>query len=309
MTEAVAAPSGSAPRERLLAATVEHVARHGLADLSLRALAEAIGTSHRMLIYHFGSKEGLLAEVVATVEAGQRAVLAELASSAEPPGVAVRRFWRGLTDPSVREHERLFFEIVAQALQGRPGTEGLRESLVEPWLDVVAEQGVRLGLDPGTARAQARLGMAVTRGLLLDLLATGDLDGVDAAMDLFLDAFVPLPAGRRLSSRRLGWSVRGSRRGVPPPRAAPDGARVPRPVARLPQPARRDRSSSSRASGSRPAGRRSRADSGSSSSRSTRAKAGSSAGPARPKRSPRSTTRRSRSAASTRPALSPPPGR
>ena len=183
--------SGPSSRDRLLAATVEHVARHGLADLSLRALATAIGTSHRMLIYHFGSKEGLLAEVVATVEAGQRQVMADLAATDEPTHLAVRRFWRGLTDPSVREHERLFFEVVAQALQGRPGTERLRETLVEPWLDVVAADGVRRGLPPDVARTQARLGMAVTRGLLLDLLATGDLDGVDAAMELFLDAFVP----------------------------------------------------------------------------------------------------------------------
>jgi AcrR family transcriptional regulator len=179
------------PRERLLAAVVDHVARHGLGDLSLRSLATSVGTSHRMLIYHFGSKEGLLAEVVATVEAGQRAVLADLAASDDPPAVAMRGFWHGLTDPAVREHVRLFFEIVALALQGRPGTERLRETLVEPWLEVVATHGVRLGLDPDVARAQARLGTAVTRGLLLDLLATGDRAGVDAAMDAFLDAFLP----------------------------------------------------------------------------------------------------------------------
>lgn len=184
----------ASPRERLLAAVVEHVARHGLGDLSLRTLATAVGTSHRMLIYHFGSKEGLLAAVVEHVEAGQRQILAALAEGDDPPHVAVRRFWRGLTDDALREHVRLFFEIVAQALQGRPGTERLRETLVEPWLDVVGAQGERLGLDPATARAQARLGMAVTRGLLLDLLATGDRAGVDAAMELYLDAVVPVPA-------------------------------------------------------------------------------------------------------------------
>ena len=144
-----------------------------------------------MLIYHFGSKEGLLAQVVATVEAGQREILAALAASDEPAQVAVRRFWHGLTDPAVREHERLFFEVVALAVQGRPGTESLRETLVEPWIEVVAAEGVRRGLAPDAARAQARLGMAVTRGLLLDLLATGDREGVDAAMELFLAAFVP----------------------------------------------------------------------------------------------------------------------
>jgi AcrR family transcriptional regulator len=183
------------PRDRLLTATITYVARHGLADLSLRTLAEAIGTSHRMLIYHFGSKEGLLADVVAAVEADQRGVLAELARSDLPPGIALRAFWRDVASEEKREHVRLFFEIVAQALAGRPGTEGLRQTLVEPWIELASQQGVLRGLPPEVARAQARLGMAVTRGLLLDLLATGDRAGVDAAMDLFLDAFVGLPEG------------------------------------------------------------------------------------------------------------------
>jgi AcrR family transcriptional regulator len=179
------------PRDRLLAAVVEHVARHGLADLSLRSLATAVGTSHRMLIYHFGSKEGLLAEVVATVEQGQREILTGLAASDAPPAVILQRFWAGLADESSRENVRLFFDVVAQALQDRPGTQALRAGLVEPWLDVVAEHGVRLGLPPDAARVQARLGMAVTRGLLLDLLATGDRAGVDAAMAAFIAAFAP----------------------------------------------------------------------------------------------------------------------
>ena len=51
-------------RERLLAAAAEHIAAHGSSDLTLRGLAADIGTSHRMLIYHFGSKEGLLVDVV-----------------------------------------------------------------------------------------------------------------------------------------------------------------------------------------------------------------------------------------------------
>lgn len=183
-----------APRERLLRAVVADIAAHGLGDRSLRALAEGVGTSHRMLLYHFGSKEGLLAEVVKTVEADQRGVLAELAASDAPPAVSLRRFWAGLADARTHAHIRLFFELVAAALQGRPGTEGLRETLVEPWIEVVAAHGLRSGLPVEVARAHARLGMAVTRGLLLDLLATGDRAGVDAAMDAFLDAFVgPVP--------------------------------------------------------------------------------------------------------------------
>ena len=56
------------PKDRLLDAAVEHALSRGIVDLSLREIASAIGTSHRMLIYHFGSCEGLLVAVVREVE-------------------------------------------------------------------------------------------------------------------------------------------------------------------------------------------------------------------------------------------------
>ena len=191
MTAPRAAADAPGPRERLLAATVEHLAAHGLGDLSLRGVAEAIGTSHRMLIYHFGSKEGLLSAVVGAVEAGQRAALADLLPGpGEGLSAASWRFWRRLTDPGLAPLERLFFEMVGQALRGRPGTEELLANLVEPWIEPLARLLAAGGAPPEDARADARLAMAVARGLLLDLLATGDRDGVDAAMARFTELYV-----------------------------------------------------------------------------------------------------------------------
>ena len=66
------------PKARLLAAVIDELTEHGLGEGSLRALATAVGTSHRMLIYHFGSKEGLLIEIVRTMEQRQRAALTDL---------------------------------------------------------------------------------------------------------------------------------------------------------------------------------------------------------------------------------------
>src|SRR5262249_43192892 len=77
--------------------------------------------------------------------------------------------------------ERLFFELYAYALRGRPGTEGFLDGIVESWVAPVAAARVQAGADEQTARADARLGVAVVRGLLLDLLATGDRAGVDEA--------------------------------------------------------------------------------------------------------------------------------
>jgi len=177
-------------RQRLLDATVDHVAAHGIGDLSLRQLAAALGTSHRMLVYHFGSKDGLLVEVVRTVEERQRQALAELAADPDLPlPEQARRLWRRLADPALWPHERLFFELYGQALQGRPHTTALLDGIVDSWLKPLTDLWVAHGVPAGTARATARLGVAVTRGLLLDLLATGDRDGVDEAMELFIAGY------------------------------------------------------------------------------------------------------------------------
>ena len=177
----------SQARDRLLAAAVRHALNAGIADLSLRELAAAIGTSHRMLIYHFGSREGLLAAVTRAVEDQQRAAL--LGAGAGAGGTAAdagRQAWRRLSDPGLWPQERLFFELYAHALLGRPGTEGFLDGIVESWVAPIAAGLVADGADERAARADARLAVAVVRGLLLDLLATKDRAGVDEAYERYL---------------------------------------------------------------------------------------------------------------------------
>ncbi len=180
-------PAESEPRARLLAAAIEYLQTRGISELSLRELAAAIGTSHRMLIYHFGSKEGLLVAVVQEVEEQQRRFLASLAVD---PSVgrreAITAMWRHFADTRLWAAERLFFEIYGQALQGRPGTAGFLDGIVGDWLEMLTQYSIQLGSPPEQARADARLGVAVMRGLLLDLLATGDRAGVDEAVERFI---------------------------------------------------------------------------------------------------------------------------
>jgi AcrR family transcriptional regulator len=173
----------SQPRERLLAAAVEQAMCGGIADLSLRELAAAIGTSHRMLLYHFGSREGLLTAVARAVEEAQRAAVAEWGVTS----ANARRLWQHFSDPRLWPAERLFFELYAHALLGRPGTEGFLDNAIEPWVTAITPAiAEEAGLDDKTARAEARLAVAVTRGLLLDLLATGDRAGVTQAFERYL---------------------------------------------------------------------------------------------------------------------------
>lgn len=190
-------------RERLLAAAVDYAAEHGLVDLSLRALAAGLGTSHRMLIFHFGSKEGLLVEVVRAVEAQQRALLEQLRADPELDLLdQLRTFWQHLTSPTLWPYERLFFEVYAQGLHGKQPATRLLEDAIQAWLTPIADLLASQGVPPDEARAEARLAIAVTRGLLLDLLATGDLDAVDAAMERFTALYL---------HARPGLAARGPR--------------------------------------------------------------------------------------------------
>jgi AcrR family transcriptional regulator len=171
--------AASQARDRLLDAAVEYALTKGIVDLSLREIAAGIGTSHRMLIYHFGSREGLLVAVVREVERRERQALTGTLSTAD-----ARRLWSRLADPQLRSQERLFFEIYVHALLGRPGTEGFLEDAVEGWITPVAKSMASAGVDQDKARVLARLGLAATRGLLLDLLASGDSDGATDAFEL-----------------------------------------------------------------------------------------------------------------------------
>ncbi len=169
------------PRDRLLDAAVEHALDKGIVDRSLREIASEIGTSHRMLIYHFGSREGLLVAVVREVERREHEMIAWGSFTADD----ARREWGRLIDPSLRGQERLFFEIYVHALRGRPGTDGFLEEALEGWISPMVAALTKSGMERDEAQVVARLGLAVTRGLLLDLLASGDSSGVTRAYELF----------------------------------------------------------------------------------------------------------------------------
>jgi len=166
-------------REALLAKVMAAVARAGPADRSLRETAASAGTSHRMLIYHFGSREGLLAAIVAAMEAQQRAALAAMAGGT--PREVMTGLWRQVSSAELRPFVRLFFEVFALSQRDEGGP---RDALTAPWLEdaTAAAEGLGVPVD----RAALRLGVGVSRGLLLDLLAGAPREEVDQAYELFI---------------------------------------------------------------------------------------------------------------------------
>jgi AcrR family transcriptional regulator len=194
----VALRSGDDPRQQLLERVLGYLTNHGIGDISLRELAAALGTSHRMLIYHFGSKEGLFVAVVQEAEIRQRQLLANLSGgTADGGGTAdfaalARRFWQQLRSPELAPLERLFLELYGQALQGRSYALPVLADFVDSWVQPLIPALMAAGLSRSEARAEARLGIAVGRGLLLDVLATGDVTGADEAYERYLAASAAL---------------------------------------------------------------------------------------------------------------------
>jgi AcrR family transcriptional regulator len=166
---------------------IAFAAAEGIAGRSLREIARGADTSHRMLLYHFGSREGLLAAIVAAIEAQQRAVMAAMAEHAKTPRELMLGLWEQVSREELRPFVKLFFEVFGLVAQGAPGTEGLRETLTQPWLTDAAEAAKSFGVvsDP----AELRVGVAVSRGLLLDLVAGADYAEVDEAYRRFVDLY------------------------------------------------------------------------------------------------------------------------
>ena len=92
-----------------------------------------------MLIYHFGSRERLLAEIVRHVETAQRDALADLLSGEDDLAEVGRLFWRRVSDPALAPAVRLFFEIYSHALYGRPWTAEFRATVIEAWARPLTE--------------------------------------------------------------------------------------------------------------------------------------------------------------------------
>ncbi len=189
MSESSASPS--ARQVELLEAAYRYTLTHGLAQLSLRPLAAAIGSSPRVLLYLFGSKDGLVRALLARARAEELELLADL--DAERPGGSdsddnrlgqvAERLWTWLVAAERRALLTLWLEGYARSLLEPDGPwAGFARATVEDWLDVLAAAQPEHVRHTDDGRAQRTQVLALLRGALADLLATGDVDRTSAAV-------------------------------------------------------------------------------------------------------------------------------
>jgi AcrR family transcriptional regulator len=178
-------PPPSARREELLELAYRYVLDHGLTDLSLRPLAAAIGSSPRVLLFLFGSKDGLIRALLGRARADELSMLEGLPAGSLAE--VATRIWSWAADSRHRAVLVLWAEAYVRSLTEPDGPwSSFAQSTVDDWLAVLAA-----AQPPAVRRTKAGLAartqvLAVLRGAILDLIATGDQSRITAAVTAYL---------------------------------------------------------------------------------------------------------------------------
>jgi AcrR family transcriptional regulator len=211
-----APPVPSARQAELLELVYRYALEHGLAELSLRPLAKAIGSSPRVLLYLFGSKDGLVRALLGRARVDELGLLAAIRQAAPAGGgpadgggaadggcsagggavsaggglaEVAARLWDWLAAEDHRALLTLWVEGYSRSLTDPGGPwAGFAQATVRDWLDLLRAAQPPAGRDGAAAQASRTLVLAVLRGALLDLLATGDTDRITAAIHQQLQA-------------------------------------------------------------------------------------------------------------------------
>jgi AcrR family transcriptional regulator len=157
-------------KQDLLEKATLYALEHGFSDLSLRPLADGIGSSARMLIHHFGSKEALLAQIVERIEAQFLALSDQLLEQGASPPDMLTTLWQAFTQPALEPVLRSIFELWGYALIHPHGFETFLENLVTDWVTRFSSAFEQAGLEPERASTLAHLTVATVEGLLLQRL-------------------------------------------------------------------------------------------------------------------------------------------
>ena len=185
----------------LLDAAIDYVVQHGLGDVSLRPLAKSIGSSPRGLLYHFGSKAQLIAEVFAELRRRQQLALGTLpARGFTADGWAA---WKQMSAPASLPYFRLLFEAFGIALRDPARHRVFLAAIVEDWVGAIAEPLRAGGIAPAAARVHATIVLAGLRGFMLDYCTTGDGKRVDRAVKAFFAAIDPTAAASASASAKV----------------------------------------------------------------------------------------------------------
>ncbi len=195
-------------KEVLVDELIDYLLEHGLSNLSLRPLAEALGTSARLLIYHFGSKEGLLTEVLDCMQKnlGQSfsSMLKQRTSRSERP---LKLFWDWAIASENYPYLKLLYELQILAVQNPASYEQYLQRNALNWSALIATALPETERTP----AMATLLGAVFDGLFLELMSTGDRKRTTQAILQFIQLFDDAREARAPATRKKSAQTSNTR--------------------------------------------------------------------------------------------------
>ena len=172
-------PGRPEQREAFLAGAVEHVLASGVGTFSLRPLAAALGTSDRMLLYYFGTRDALLTAVLERVGDHMLAGLsAVLPSEPVPADELLAGLWQVGRADEVQPALRLYLEVLGLSAARREPFVAAAGHVARGWLTWLAQ---RLDVPEEVRGDEAAAVLARLDGLLLLRLAAGEEVGDAAA--------------------------------------------------------------------------------------------------------------------------------
>ena len=133
-------------REELLDQVTDHVRQHGLIGLTLRPVAAAIGTSDRMLLYHFHSRDELVAAVVARTS--DRSVAAvDALPTAQGVRAGVNQLWQAFLAEPLHSCLDIYVQAAASGLIGQEPYLSVVREANDRWSEALERYLVRCGAD------------------------------------------------------------------------------------------------------------------------------------------------------------------
>jgi AcrR family transcriptional regulator len=175
-------------------AIIRYLVKHGLSGLSLRPLAKAVGSSPRVLLYYFGSKEKMVIHIVETIRRRQRVAFDKIHATTYLE--AYRHVWKEMRSPASEPFFRLYFEIYGLALRHPRLYKDFLNTTIQDWLNLIIGDLRSEGLKHREASLFATVVLAGLRGFMLDYCATHDRGRVDRAVDLWLSTLSRNFSGR-----------------------------------------------------------------------------------------------------------------
>lgn len=186
--------AGTTTRQRYLDAVVEAMVRAGRTDLTLVTLAEAAGTSDRMLVYYFKTREALLTEAMDTIRVRRRkqlgAALARI--SRKDPAEGLRQILQWLCSEENAAATRLWFDAAGRGVRDEEPFPAFLAGVLRDSVEEAEIAARRLGAEDLAAQTFGTMFSALSTSLACDAQSTGDHDRLGRAIDHAADVLARL---------------------------------------------------------------------------------------------------------------------